>query len=125
MIFQYSSFLFIKYCLFSVCFPTRELGSSRLVLVGASNTAKIAALIRPSEQVTYLPLPAQTLPAGSVADVALKVVELAQGKKYIIIIDIFSSAVHMGSDEMGMPVAAFQSEPGKFHISVYLDTACA
>ena len=109
MIFQYSSFLFIKYCLFSVCFPTRELGSSRLVLVGASNTAKIAALIRPSEQVTYLPLPAQTLPAGSVADVALKVVELAQGKKYIIIIDIFSSAVYMGSDEMGMPVAAFQS----------------
>ena len=43
------------------------------------------------------------------ADVALKVVELAQGKKYIIIIDIFSSAVYMGSDEMGMPVAAFQS----------------
>ena len=40
---------------------------------------------------------------------ALKVVELAQGKKYIIIIDIFSSAVYMGSDEMGMPVAAFQS----------------
>ena len=43
------------------------------------------------------------------ADVALKVVELAQGKKYIIIIDIFSSAVYMVSDEMGMPVAAFQS----------------
>ena len=100
-----------------VCLPTREHGSSRLVLFGASHTAKIAALIRPSELVTYLPLPAQTLPPGSVAAVNLKVAELGLGKKDILIIDIFSSAVYMGSDEMGMPVAAFQSEPVKYYIS--------
>ena len=41
----------------------------------------------------------------------------------ILIIDIFSSAVYMGSGEMGMPVAAFQSEPGKYHTSCYLETA--
>ena len=103
--------------------PSIRSRSSRLVLIGASHTAKIAALIRPSEQVTYLPLPAQTMPPGRVAAVTLKVAELGLGRKDILIIDIFSSAVYMGSDEMGMPVAAFQSEPWKYHISGYLETA--
>ena len=106
-----------------VCLPRCNHGSSRLVLVGTSHTAKIAALIRPSEQVTCLPLPAQTLPPGSVAALSLKVAELKLGKKDILIIDILSSTVYMSSDEMGMPVAAFQSEPWKYHISGYLETA--
>ena len=63
------------------------------------------------------------MPPGSVATVTLKVAELGLGKKDILIIDIFSSAVYMGSDEMGMPVAAFQSEPGKYHISGHLEAA--
>ena len=53
------------------------------------------------------------MPHGSVATVTLKVAELGLGRKDILIIDIFSSAVYMGSDEMGMPVTAFQSEPRK------------
>ena len=50
----------------SVCLPTRGHGLSRLVLVGVSHTAKMAAVLGPSEQVAYLPLPTQTAPKASV-----------------------------------------------------------
>ena len=40
-----------------------------------------------------------------------------------LIVDIFSSSCLMGSDEMGMPVAPFQSEPGKYHIPGCLEIA--
>ena len=42
-------------------------------------------------------------------------------KQDALIIDIFSSSILMGSGEMGMP--AFQSEPGRYHISGCLEIA--
>ena len=40
-----------------------------------------------------------------------------------MIVDIFSSTALMGSDEMGMPVPAFQTEPGRYHITGCLEIA--
>ena len=49
-----------------VCFPACEHGLSRLVFGGASHTGKMATLLGLSDQVLYLPLPAQTAPKSSV-----------------------------------------------------------
>ena len=93
----------------SVCLPTCEHGLSRLVFVGASHTGKMATLLGLSDQVLYLPLPAQTAPKSSV--------DCIVEKQDALIIDIFSSSILMGSTEMGMPVSAIQPEPGRYHIS--------
>ena len=106
-----------------VCLPTRELGLSRLVFVGASHTSKMATLLGLDDKVIYLSLPAQTAPKACVDTIVTKIQELGLTKKDALIIDIFSSSVLMGSDEMGMPVPAFQTEPGRYHISGCLEIA--
>ena len=65
----------------SVCLPTRGHGLSRLVLVGVSHTAKMAALLGPSEQVAYLPLPAQTAPKASVDSIVKKLLSMKLTKQ--------------------------------------------
>ena len=44
-------------------------------------------------------------------------------KQDVLLLDIFSSSVLMGSDETGMPVPAFQSEPGGYHAYIRLEIA--
>ena len=100
-----------------VCLPTPENGLSRLIFVGASHAGKMATLLGSSDQVLYLSLPTQTAPKASVDGIVNKLKSLTLTKQDAIIVDIFSSSVLMGSDEMGMPVPAFQTEPGRFLIS--------
>ena len=52
-----------------------------------------------------------------------KLKSLTLSKQDAIIVDIFSSTVLMGSEEMGMPVPAFQTEPGRYHITGCLKIA--
>ena len=65
----------------SVCLPTRGHGLSRLVLVGVSHTAKMAAVLGPSEQVAYLPLPTQTAPKASVDSIVKKLLSMKLTKQ--------------------------------------------
>ena len=65
----------------SVCLPTRGHGLSRLVLVGMSHTAKMAAVLGPSEQVAYLPLPTQTAPKASVDSIVKKLLSMKLTKQ--------------------------------------------
>ena len=106
-----------------VCLPTREQGLSRLVFIGASHTGRMAALLGLGEQVLYLSLPIQTELKASVDNIAEKLSDMSLTKHDALILDIFSSSCLMGSDEMGMPVAPFQSEPGKYHIPGCLEIA--
>ena len=48
---------------------------------------------------------------------------MSLSKQDAVIVDIFSSTALMGSDEMGMPVPAFQTEPGRYHITGCLEIA--
>ena len=64
-----------------VCLPTRGHGLSRLVLVGVSHTAKMAAVLGPSEQVAYLPLPTQTAPKASVDSIVKKLLSMKLTKQ--------------------------------------------
>ena len=83
--------------------------------MSASHTYKIAALLGLSDKVSYLPLLAQTAPKASVDNIEEKLLEMRLTKQDALIIDIFASSVLMGSDETGMPVPAFQSEPYPYH----------
>ena len=100
-----------------------ELKLSRLIFVGASHAGKMATLLGSSDQVLYLSLPAQTAPKAILDAIVNKLKSLTLSKQDAIIVDIFSSTVLMGSDEMGMPVPAFQTEPGRYHISGCLEIA--
>ena len=106
-----------------MCLPTREHGLSKLVFVGASHTGRMATLLGLGEQVLYLSLPTQTALKASVDNIAEKLSDMSLTKHDALILDIFSSSCLMGSDEMGMPVAPFQSEPGKYHIPGCLEIA--
>ena len=88
-----------------------------------SHAGRMATLLGLSDQVVYLPLPAQTAPKASVDGIVEKLLSMQLTKKDALIIDIFSSSILMGSDKMGMPVPAFQSEPGRNHISGCLEIA--
>ena len=101
----------------SVGFQTHEHGLSRLVFVGASHAGKMATLLGLIDQVVYLSLPAQTAPKPSVEGIAEKLLNMQLTKQEALIVVIFSSSILMGSDKMGMPVPAFQLEPGRYHIS--------
>ena len=103
--------------------PTRENGLSRLIFVGASHAGKMATLLGSSDQVIYLSLPAQTAPKATVDSIVDKLLSMSLSKQDAIIVDIFSSTALMGSDEMGMPVPAFQMEPGRYHITGCLEIA--
>ena len=83
----------------------------------------MATLLGLDDQVSYLSLPAQTAPKACVDNIVAKLLELELTNKDALIFDIFSSTVLMGSDEMGMPVPAFQTEPGRYHISGCLEIA--
>ena len=52
-----------------------------------------------------------------------KLQSMSLSKQDAIIVDIFSSTALMGSNEMGMPVPAFQTEPGRYHITGCLEIA--
>ena len=106
-----------------VCLPMRENGLSRLIFVGASHAGKMATLLGSSDQVIYLSLPAQTAPKATVDGIVDKFESLSLSKQDAIIVDIFSSTALMGFDEMGMPVPAFQTEPGRYHITGCLEIA--
>ena len=106
-----------------VCLPTPENGLSRLIFVGASHAGKMATLLGSSDQVLYLSLPAQTTPKAILDAIVDKLKSLTLSKQDAIIVNIFSSTVLMGSDEMGMPVPAFQMEPGRYHITGCLEIA--
>ena len=86
-----------------MCLPTCEHGLRKLVLVGASHTSKMATLLGLDDQVSYLSLPAQTAQKACVDNIVAKLLELELTNKDVLILDIFSSTVLMGSDEMGMP----------------------
>ena len=107
----------------SVGFQTHEHGLSRLVFVGASHAGKMATLLGLIDQVVYLSLPAQTAPKPSVESIAEKLLNMQLTKQEALIVVIFSSSILMGSDKMGMPVPAFQLEPGRYHISGCLEIA--
>ena len=55
--------------------------------------------------------------------IAKKLGDMVLTRQDALIVDIFSSSCLMGSDKMGMPVAPFQSEPGKYHIPGCLEIA--
>ena len=76
-----------------------------------------------SDQVIYLSLPTQTAPKATVDGIVDKLHSMSLSKQDAIIVDIFSSTALMGSDEMGMPVPAFQTEPGRYHITGCLEIA--
>ena len=67
--------------------PTAGLGGCKLVLVGASHTAKIAALTRHN---------------GSTEE------------GDTLSIDLYSNTVYMGSNDFGMPVPAFKTSSGSY-----------
>jgi hypothetical protein len=41
----------------------------------------------------------------------------------MLILDIFSNSMYMGSTEDGLPTPAFRDEEGKYHVSGYMDVA--
>ena len=106
-----------------VCLPTRENGLSRLIFVSASHAGKMATLLGSSDQVIYLSLPAQTAPKATMNGIVDRLQSMSLSKQDAIIVDIFSSTALMGSDEMGIPVPAFQTEPGRYHITGCLEIA--
>ena len=83
----------------------------------------MATLLGLSEQVLFLPLPTQTMLKASVDSIAEKLGDMMLTKQDALVVDIFSSSCLMGSDEMGMPVAPFQSELGKYLIPGCLEIA--
>ena len=91
----------------AMCLPTREHGLRKLVLVVVSHSSKMATPLGLDDQVSYLSLPAQTAQKACVDNIVAKLLELELTNKDVLILDIFSSTVLMGSDEMGMPVPAF------------------
>ena len=103
--------------------PTAGLGGCKLVMVGASHTGKIAALTRHSGMTEYVPLPGQLLSAESVSSLEDKLTALSLGDGDILYLDLYSNTVYMGSDEFGMPVPAFKTSPGTYHMSGCLETA--
>ena len=83
----------------------------------------MATLLGLGEQVLYFSLPTQMALKASVDSIARKLDDMMLTKRDALIVDIFSSSCLMGSDETGMPVAPFQSEPGKYHIPGCLEIA--
>ena len=102
---------------------TAGLGGCKLVMVGASHTAKIAALTRHSGTTEYIPLPGQLLSAESISSLEDKLTALSLGEGDILYLDLYSNTVYMGSDEFGMPVPAFKTSSGSDHMSRCLETA--
>ena len=45
------------------------------------------------------------------------------GEGDILYLDLFSNTVYMGSDEFGMPVPAFKTSAGSYHLSGCLEIA--
>ena len=106
-----------------MCLPRHEQGLSKLDFVSASHTGRMATLLGLSEQVLYLSLPTQTALKASVDSIAEKLGDMMLTKQDALIIDIFSSSCLIGSDEMGMLVAPFQSELGNYHMPGCLEIA--
>ena len=77
----------------------------------------MATLLGLDDQVVYLSLPAQTAPKACVDNIVAKLLELELTNKDVLFLDIFSSTVLMGVGRDGDAVPAFQTEPGRYHIS--------
>ena len=90
---------------------------------GGSHTDKIAALTRHSGTTEYIQLPSQLLSTESVGTLEEKIGNLNLGEGDILYFDLYSNTVYMGSNEFGMPVPAFKSLAGTYHVSGCLETA--
>ena len=103
--------------------PTAGLGGCKLVMLGGSHTSKIAALTRHSGTTEYIQLPGQLLSTESVVNLDEKIASLNLGEGDILYLDLYSNSIYMGSDEFGMPVPAFKSPSGSYHMTGCLETA--
>ena len=103
--------------------PKAGLGGCKLVMMGGSHTAKIAALTRHSGTTEYIQLPGQLLSAEFVGNLEEKVGLLNLGEGDILYMDLYSNTIYMGSDEFGMPVPAFKSLTGTYHMAGCVETA--
>ena len=92
-------------------------------MMGGSNTAKITALTRHSGTTEYIQLPGQLLSAEFVGNLEEKVGLLKLGEGDILYMDLYSNTIYMGSDEFGMPVPAFNSLAGTYHMTGCVETA--
>ena len=103
--------------------PKTGLGGCKLVMLGGSHTTKIAALTRHSGTTEYIQLPGQLLSTEFVGNIEEKVGLLNLGEGDILYMDLYSNTIYMGSDEFGMPVPAFKSLAGTYHMTGCVETA--
>jgi len=105
--------------------PNCELAMRRVAYLGASHTKRMSALAAAGGSTTGTLLPRWASDRNSVTIIAETVANLNLGKNDVLVADIFSNMVFMGTTEDGLAVWPFRGEDGVFHVQGNLEIASA
>ena len=103
--------------------PLLEHGKGRLVLVGASHTSRMSALIPASLETKFLQLPGQSQTKDGVGNILAAIDELKLQKGDFLCMDLLSNASFMGTDEDGLQVPPVKDGQKRWHMTCSL-VAC-
>ena len=97
--------------------PLLEHGKGRLVLVGASHTSRMSALIPASLETKFLQLPGQSQTKDGVGNILAAIDELKLQKGDFLCMDLLSNASFMGTDEDGLQVPPVKDGQKRWHMT--------
>jgi len=100
--------------------PRVELAERRVAILGASHAKRLSALAGESGIVL---LPRWAPDTDTVREIVAEIAELKLTSNDILVVDIFSNMIYMGTDEDGLAVRAFKGLDGHFHIPGILEVA--
>jgi hypothetical protein len=86
----------------------------RTVFVGASHMTRLADEM--GNDVLNLAFLGFRPKEKMLTDIVNKLVELKLGKKDIVVVDLLSNVVFMGTDNDGLPTEARRAEDGSYHV---------
>ena len=103
--------------------PSSEHGNMRLFFVGASHTKRLSALAEASNAHDGHILPRWAPTKESAKAIVAELAALRPNEDDILILDLFSNMVYMGTDEDGMAARPFLGSDGVYHIPGNLEVA--
>ena len=103
--------------------PLLEHGTGRLVLVGASHTSRMSALLPASLETMFLRLLGQSQTKDGVGNILAAIEELKLIRGDFLYIDLLSTAIFVGTDEDGLQIPPLKDGQKRWHVTGRL-TAC-